>query len=288
MKLPNAEIKASKSMRGRIIGYVAQFASITTETKPTKAEAEVELARLVAGRCDYRNSTPEILQAGKHTGVFSFNLYGTVTTQHVYPEGRAGMSSGAPSMDDAKAGFLAHVAQYDWTPEQGTTAPDYLKTEAARKDFTGWAEWQLRYNHASKALGLSDHDAHRWACDNTGLPSQEAATPEAVAPVVEAVAVISEAVAPATPEAVALMRQIDFTKAGDYLNCYGSDALIVARILGLVRLTVKDKHATPEHPAGTSHTFIPVYNQAEWFAELRAAGYNPQIVEAARPQALAS
>ena len=77
-----------------------------------------------------------------------------------------------------------------------------------------------------------------------------------------------------------LMRTIDFEQSGDYLNVYGSDALIVARELGLVRLTVDKRHETPQHPAGQSHTAIPVYAQAECFAALRMADWFPRVVTA--------
>lgn len=74
------------------------------------------------------------------------------------------------------------------------------------------------------------------------------------------------------------MKAIDFYPAGDYLNCYGSDALLVARALGLVRLTVDERHATAQFPAGTAHTCIPVHAMEKDFAELRAQGWEPQIV----------
>lgn len=73
-------------------------------------------------------------------------------------------------------------------------------------------------------------------------------------------------------------KTIDFYPAGDYLNCYGSDALLVARALGLVRLTMSSRHATAQFPVGTSHTFIPVYAMEKDFAELRAQGWEPRIV----------
>jgi DNA mismatch repair ATPase MutS len=74
------------------------------------------------------------------------------------------------------------------------------------------------------------------------------------------------------------MRTIDFEQSGDYLNVYGSDALIVARELGLVRLTVDKRHETPQHPAGQSHTAIPVHAQFESFAALRMADWFPRII----------
>lgn len=76
-----------------------------------------------------------------------------------------------------------------------------------------------------------------------------------------------------------LTRTLDFERAGDYLNVYGSDALIVARELSLTRLTVSERHATPKHPAGQSHAVIPVHAQAECFAALRQADWFPRVVE---------
>ena len=77
-----------------------------------------------------------------------------------------------------------------------------------------------------------------------------------------------------------LMRTIDFERSGDYLNVYGSDALLVARELGLVRLTVDKRHETPRHPAGQSHIFIPVHAQEESFSALRKADWFPRVVPA--------
>ena len=77
-----------------------------------------------------------------------------------------------------------------------------------------------------------------------------------------------------------LMRTIDFEQTGDYLNAYGSDALLVARELGLVRLTVDKRHETPRHAAGTSHAFIPVHAQVECFSTLRKLDWFPRIVAA--------
>ena len=48
------------------------------------------------------------------------------------------------------------------------------------------------------------------------------------------------------------MKTIDFYRSGDYLNCYGSDALLVSRSLGIVRLTVDERHATQKFPDGCS------------------------------------
>ena len=76
-----------------------------------------------------------------------------------------------------------------------------------------------------------------------------------------------------------LMRTVDFERAGDYLNCYGSDALIVARELGLVILTVDKRHETPRHPAGQSHTAIPVHAQEKDFSTLRKLDWFPRIIE---------
>jgi DNA mismatch repair ATPase MutS len=78
------------------------------------------------------------------------------------------------------------------------------------------------------------------------------------------------------------MRTIDFERTGDYLSCYGSDALIVARELGLVRLTVDKRHETPRHSAGQSHTIIPVHAQAESFAALRKLDWFPRVIEVAK------
>lgn len=75
------------------------------------------------------------------------------------------------------------------------------------------------------------------------------------------------------------MKAINFYRAGDYLNCYGSDALLVCKALGLVRLTVSDRHAMAQFPVGTSHTAIPAHAMDADFAALRAEGWNPQIVD---------
>lgn len=78
-----------------------------------------------------------------------------------------------------------------------------------------------------------------------------------------------------------MQRTITFysRKGSDFLDCYGSDAIIVARELGLVRLTVCEQHATAKHPAGTSHTAIPLYVKDMWFAELVAKEWLPEVVQ---------
>lgn len=75
------------------------------------------------------------------------------------------------------------------------------------------------------------------------------------------------------------MREVTFylRDGSDYLDTYKADAAIVARILGLTLLTVHERHATPEHPAGVSHTAIPLHAKDTWFAELRAHGLEPVI-----------
>ena len=85
-----------------------------------------------------------------------------------------------------------------------------------------------------------------------------------------------------------LMRTIDFEQSGDYLNVYGSDALTVCRELGLVRLTVDARHATVKHPAGQSHTAIPVHAKGECFSALRNADWFPRIVILRRAVSTAS
>jgi hypothetical protein len=73
------------------------------------------------------------------------------------------------------------------------------------------------------------------------------------------------------------MRKLTFyhRHGSDYLDTYNADAAIVARILGLTLLTVHERHATPEHPAGVPHTVIPLHVKVAWFAELRAHGCEP-------------
>lgn len=76
---------------------------------------------------------------------------------------------------------------------------------------------------------------------------------------------------------------IDFYRIGDYLNCYGSDALMVCECLGLVRLAVSDRHAAEWGvPAGSSHAFIPVHSMDRDFAAIRDHGYFPRIVDSIR------
>ncbi len=77
-----------------------------------------------------------------------------------------------------------------------------------------------------------------------------------------------------------LMRTIDFERSGDYLNAYGSDSLLVARELGLVRMMVDKRHETPRHPAGAIHVAIPVHAQEESFSALRKADWFPRVVTA--------
>jgi len=75
------------------------------------------------------------------------------------------------------------------------------------------------------------------------------------------------------------LKTIDFYRKGDFLNCYSSDALIVSRALGLTRLTVSPRHATPKHPQGISHTGFMVDRQSAYFDLLRADGWEPRVIE---------
>lgn len=69
-----------------------------------------------------------------------------------------------------------------------------------------------------------------------------------------------------------------YHRAGsDYLDAYGADAAIISHVIGLVLLTVSERHATPEFPAGTSHTAIPLYCRDAWFEELRRHGFEPVV-----------
>lgn len=73
-------------------------------------------------------------------------------------------------------------------------------------------------------------------------------------------------------------RTLTFYQAGDYLNCYGSDALLVCKLLSLVRMTVDDRHATVLRPVGTSWAAIPARYADEWFADLAVAGWTPKVL----------
>ena len=75
------------------------------------------------------------------------------------------------------------------------------------------------------------------------------------------------------------MRTIDFERSGDYLNAYGSDALIIEQELGLTRLIVDKRHETAKHPAGQSHTAFPIYLKDEYFSILRKLDWIPRVVE---------
>ena len=82
-----------------------------------------------------------------------------------------------------------------------------------------------------------------------------------------------------TPDVNVEGRILDFYQSGDYLNCYGADALIVRDTFGLVRLTVSVQHATVKHPAGASQVAIPMHCKDAWFDVLRANKWNPVIRE---------
>lgn len=72
---------------------------------------------------------------------------------------------------------------------------------------------------------------------------------------------------------------LDFYPWGDYLNCFGSDAIIVCRELGLVRLSVSKEHAPAWNQVpGVSHTAIPVHAKMRDFAALQDAGYFPRVI----------
>ena len=72
-------------------------------------------------------------------------------------------------------------------------------------------------------------------------------------------------------------RIIEFYQSGDYLSCYGSDALLVAKAFNITRMTVDDRHATAKHPAGVSWASVPMHCREDWFDVLRKEGWVPTI-----------
>jgi hypothetical protein len=111
MKIVDAEVKATKTVRGRINGYEANFASIT-EWSDTKESASDKLLVRIAQRCDYRSTEVKVESVRGHVGIFSYGLFGDVATRHLWPEdGHVSLSTGSKTMDEAIASFRMHVAQ---------------------------------------------------------------------------------------------------------------------------------------------------------------------------------
>lgn len=174
----NSTVNPLKTHRGRIAGYSAHFASISTASDhATKQEAQDDLLLLIAQRCDYRSTDVQVLAIRGHVGIFSYGLFGDVETRHLWPgESRVSHSSGSKSMEEAKASFRYHVAQHTWNGLDETSSVSDL-TEAQQREFTSWVHFQKAYVYAHESLGMSDVDSHRWACDCRNYVSVPAIQP---------------------------------------------------------------------------------------------------------------
>lgn len=73
-----------------------------------------------------------------------------------------------------------------------------------------------------------------------------------------------------------------YDHGGDFLNCYGDDAIIAARELCTTILTLSVFHATEKRAAGTPHIGVPKHAQQGWFAYLNQRGFEPLVVVESR------
>ncbi len=159
----DSTFRTIKDIRGRKLGYVAQFEDLHTVTvRATKPEAQNDLHQLIQKRCWESSSVVNIVSARGHVGVFSYNLNGAVETRHVWPDGHVALSMGEETLRQAEDAFRFDVAQLTWDWTLGDC--DILPTDK-QSEFRSWAEWQLRYKYASKILGKLDDAARLYACD---------------------------------------------------------------------------------------------------------------------------
>jgi hypothetical protein len=159
----NATIKPYKTGRGRIVGYLGGFASLSTKTCDTKEQAQAELIHLIGQRCDYRSTEVKIVTLAGHVAVISCGLFGGSDLRHVWPGGHVSLSCGGGTFAETESSFRYHVAQTLW--DHVSVDSDILTTDDQRKEFKWWAQFQLRYRHAVDVLAMKDGEAHNWAAD---------------------------------------------------------------------------------------------------------------------------
>jgi hypothetical protein len=162
-----------KTVRGHNTGkFVGRYRDVSTLEFPSKESASEALSLLIATRCDYRSTAVNIVSVRGHVGVFSYGLDGSVDTRHVWPNGHVSLMSGDSDMREAEDSFRYHVAQHTW---DGTLAEPGVIPADKQRQFRSWAEFQLRYRYATRTLGLSDTQAHSYACDTENTYQSAAA-----------------------------------------------------------------------------------------------------------------
>jgi len=161
----SGKIQSIKNQRGRVQGYTAHCRSLgTATTRDTKDEALADLSALVAFRCEDQSSHVNVLPIRGHVAVISYNLFGGVDIQYVWPDGHVSATGGYRSFHEAEDSFRLNVAQLTW---DGTlTEPDILPSTMQR-EFRSWAEFQLRYRYARKEQGADDRAAYLYASDSS-------------------------------------------------------------------------------------------------------------------------
>ena len=160
----DSRLTTIKNIHRRVVGYSAHFHSLgIAREHQTKDEATADLASMIAFRCEHESAEVKIASVRGHVGVFSYDLYGSIVTRHIWPEGRVSQCSGPGTPGEAEAGFRNHVAQITW---DGTLAASDILSEAQQCEFRWWCEFQLRYKYAHETLGMKDGNAHQYACDS--------------------------------------------------------------------------------------------------------------------------
>ena len=167
-----SRVYALKNARGRKTGqFKASYGDVTTGSHESPMAASEALAGLILARCQHSSTNVNVVSVRGHVGVFSYDLQGYVETRHAWPNGHVSLVTGARDMREAEDSFRLHVAQQTWDNQLSGDC-DILPHDK-QSQFRDWCEWQLRYQHA-KAQGMTDVQAHFYACDNRN-PYSEAA-----------------------------------------------------------------------------------------------------------------
>lgn len=156
------EVRAAKDARGRTRGYYAQIGPVVVEG----ASKQDAAARCVSAA----ESALKRLDRGTLIGRFHGALYVVSPTEEgsYWIEGYAldhRVSGTHPDRESAQDAALHHLAQNLWTHEIGDAEsflvglPPKVATE-----IRGWIRFQREYR-AARDRGLTDHEAHRAACE---------------------------------------------------------------------------------------------------------------------------
>ncbi len=101
---------------------------------------------MIEFRCKHESAEAKVTGLRGHVGVFSYNLFGSIASRHVWPDASVSLSLANETMSEAEANFRYHVAQMTW---DGTLNPsDILSDPQQQSEFQRWCEFQLRYKHA--------------------------------------------------------------------------------------------------------------------------------------------